>query len=108
MELFGLTTGFMFGLRPREPITMFNEHIQEGFGVFASEHGQAFGAVRQINTKPTPSIIVYVENAGDFVIQASAVIAVHLQKVIVDPAKLDPRLRSAIGHAHDAEDPTLG
>jgi hypothetical protein len=30
---------------------------------------------------------------------------VHSQKVIVDKHKLDRRLRQAIGHAHDAEDP---
>jgi hypothetical protein len=30
---------------------------------------------------------------------------VHSGKVIVDPAKLDQKLRRAIGHAHDAEDP---
>jgi hypothetical protein len=33
--------------------------------------------------------------------------AVHSQKVIVDPNKLDPRLRRVIGHAHDAEDPRI-
>ena len=31
----------------------------------------------------------------------------HAQKVIVDPARLTPVLRRAIGHAHDAEDPRL-
>ena len=37
----------------------------------------------------------------------SAVKAVHSQKVIVDCGKLDRRLRQAIGHAHDAEDPNI-
>ena len=86
---------------------MINEQIQEGFGVFAGEHEKAFGAVRQISLKPQPSLVVYVENAGDFVITADAVTAVHQQKVIVDPKKLDARLRNAIGHAHEAEDPNL-
>jgi hypothetical protein len=51
--------------------------------------------------------VVYVENAGDFVVSLDAVEAVHSQKVIVDCAKLDKRLRQAIGHAHDAEDPRI-
>ena len=86
---------------------MMNEQIQEGFGVFAHDGEKPFGAVRKVQTSPTPALIVYVENAGDFVIGADAIKSVHLQKVIVDPAKLDTKLRIAIGHAHDAEDPTL-
>jgi hypothetical protein len=49
--------------------------------------------------------VVYVENAGDFTVPLSAVDAVHSEKVVVNCAKLDRRLRSAIGHAHDAEEP---
>ena len=86
---------------------MTNEQVQEGFGVFAADGDVAFGAVRQVQITPTPALIVYVENAGDFVIDASAIKSVHLQKVLVDPTKLDRRLQEAIGHAHDAEDPTL-
>ena len=86
---------------------MMNEPIQEGFGVFAADGDVAFGAVRQVLTTPTAAIVVYVENAGDFVIQSGAIKSVHLQKVLVDPAKLDRRLQEAIGHAHDAEDPSL-
>ncbi len=86
---------------------MTNEQIQEGFGVFAGDGETAFGAVRKVQTTPTPSLVVYVENAGDFVIGADAVVSVHLQKVIVDPSRLDPQLRTAIGHAHDAEDPAI-
>ena len=80
-----------------------NQQIQEGFGVFAADGQKPFGAVRKV----APVLTVYVENAGDFVIPAGAVKAVHQQKVIVDVAKLDVRLRQAIGHAHDAEDPRL-
>jgi hypothetical protein len=36
-----------------------------------------------------------------------AVHAVHSRKVIFDCGKLDPSLRRAIGHAHDAEEPGL-
>jgi hypothetical protein len=35
----------------------------------------------------------------------SAVDAIHSEKVILNCAKLDRRLRHAIGHAHDAEKP---
>jgi hypothetical protein len=49
--------------------------------------------------------VIYVENAGDFVVPLSAVEAVHSQKVILSCGKLEPRLRRAIGHAHDAEEP---
>jgi hypothetical protein len=52
-------------------------------------------------------ILVYVENAGDFTVQLSAVEAVHAQKVVVNCQMLDPKLRQAIGHAHDAEDPRI-
>ena len=52
-----------------------------------------------------PELVIYVENAGDFVVPISAVEAVHSQKVILDCGKLERRLRQAIGHAHDVEDP---
>ena len=48
--------------------------------------------------------MIYVENAGDFVVPLEAVEAVHAQKVIVNCRKLEQRLREAIGHAHDAEE----
>ena len=50
-------------------------------------------------------LLVYVENAGEFPIPWDAVQAVHAKKVIIECGKLDRRLRDAIGHAHDAEDP---
>jgi hypothetical protein len=46
-----------------------------------------------------------VENAGDFVVSRAAVISVEEDKVTFACEKLDARLREAIGHAHDAEDP---
>ena len=51
------------------------------------------------------SLVIYVENAGDFVVPLSAVESVHSQKVILSCGKLERRLRQAIGHAHDAEEP---
>ncbi|MGH8012196.1 MAG: hypothetical protein ACREQ4_06850 [Candidatus Binataceae bacterium] len=81
------------------------EDIQVGYQAFASDGGEEFGAVRAVSPHGNPVIIVYVENAGEFTVPLDAVEAVHSQKVILRCDKLDPRLRAAIGHAHDAEDP---
>jgi hypothetical protein len=81
--------------------------IQEGFEVFVSDEDKAFGAVRKVSPQGRAELVVYVENAGDFVVPLAAVEAVHSQKVIVNCSKLDHKLRSAIGHAHDAEDPNI-
>ena len=86
---------------------MQNHTIEEGFEVFASDRDKPFGAVREVSPHGRAELLVYVENAGDFTIPLAAVVAVHAQKVIVAPDKLGPRLRQAIGHAHDAEDPRL-
>lgn len=83
------------------------EAIQQGFEVFVSDSPKAFGAVRQISPHGRPELVVYVENAGDFFVPLDAVEAVHGQKVILTCGKLDLRLRRAIGHAHDAEDPNI-
>ena len=53
----------------------------------------------------SPELVVYVEDAGDFVVPLAAVEAVHSQKVILNCSKLDRQLRVAIGHAHEAEEP---
>ena len=82
---------------------MANAPIEEGYEVFLSDHDKPFGAVRVVS----PELIVYVENAGEFTVSLEAVRAVHAQKVIVDRAKLDRKLRQAIAHAHDAEDPNI-
>jgi hypothetical protein len=80
--------------------------IEEGFEVFVSDHDKPFGAVRQI-ARHGDQLVIYVENAGDFTVPLSAVTAVHAQKVILNRDKLDKRLREAIRHAHDAEDPRI-
>jgi len=82
------------------------EQVQKGFEVFLADGEQAFGAVREVAPLGRPEIVIYVENAGDFFVPLEAVKAVHAQKVILSANKLDPRLRRAIGHAHDAEDPS--
>lgn len=84
---------------------MRTDEIQEGFEVFAHDGEPPFGAVRQVAPLGRRELVVYIENAGDFTISFEAVEAVHLGKVIVNRNLLDPRLKEAIGHAHDAEDP---
>lgn len=79
-----------------------NEKIEVGFQAFVSDGGEEFGAVREI-ARDGRTMTVYVENTGDFQIPRDAVSSVHSQKVIFDCNKLDPALRRAIGHAHDAE-----
>jgi hypothetical protein len=80
------------------------EPIQEGFDVFVHDGDKAFGAVRKISPD---EIVVYVENAGDFVIPLSAVTEVTSEKVVLNCGKLEHRLRRAIGHAHEYEDPSI-
>jgi hypothetical protein len=67
--------------------------------VFVSDGDEGFGAVRQIAPHGRPELVIYVENAGDFVVPLAAIEAVHSQKVILNCSKLEPRLREAIGHA---------
>jgi hypothetical protein len=81
------------------------QKIEPGFQVFASDGGEEFGAVRQVAPQGRAEIVIYVENAGEFTVPISAVETVHSQKVILNCARLDHRLRRAIGHAHDAEEP---
>ena len=81
------------------------EEIAVGYQVFVSDGGEVFGAVRQIAPHGRPELVIYVENAGDFVVPLEAIEAIHSQKVIVNCEKLEQRLREAIGHAHDAEEP---
>jgi len=86
---------------------MAQEAIREGFEVFASETAKPFGAVRQVSPHGRSELVIYVENSGEFVVPLAAVAAVHGQKVVLDTAKLDKRLRTAIARAHDAEDPNI-
>ena len=81
------------------------EAIEIGYQTFVSDGGEEFGAVREVSPNGRPELVIYVENAGEFVVPLFAVEAVHSQKVILNSAKLERRLRLAIGHAHDAEEP---
>jgi hypothetical protein len=83
------------------------EKIEEGFDVFVHDGEKAFGAVRRVSPHGRPEIVVYVEGAGDFVVPLGAVKDAHSEKVILDGAKIDAKLKAAIAHAHGREDPTI-
>ena len=76
--------------------------IEEGYDVFIHDGDVKVGAVRAVTQS---DITIYVENAGDFVVPREAVMEVVEGKVVLNSAHLDPALRRAVGHAHDAEDP---
>lgn len=80
------------------------EKIETGYQVYVSDDDEAFGAVREVSKD---GVVLDVENAGDdlFFVPFDAVESVHSQKVVFKCGKLDIRLRQAIGHAHDGEDP---
>jgi hypothetical protein len=75
------------------------EEIQVGFHVFVSGRQDPIGGVRKIS----PSLVVHVENGGEFEVATGAVEAVHSQKVILNRDKLDAKMLEAIDHARDAE-----
>ncbi len=83
------------------------EAIKQGFMVFVSDGDAGIGSVRQVAPAGRSELVVYVENAGDFVVPLSAVESVHSDKVILSCDRITPGLRAAIGHAHDAEDRTF-
>ena len=80
------------------------EAIQEGFDVFIHDGGKSFGAVRQVHGH---SIVIYVENAGDFAVPLTAVKDMASEKVVLDSTRLEPNLREAIRRAHSGEDPRI-
>lgn len=82
------------------------DNIEVGYQVFVAGGGEEIGAVRRVTARRGGELVVWVENAGDFAVPLDAVEAVHSQKVILTPGKLDDRMLDAIGHAHDAEEPT--
>ena len=86
---------------------MADKPIQEGYEVFMGDGERPFGAVRRIGPGGRQEFVIYVENAGEFAVKLEAVKSVHEKKVILYRGKLDPALKRAIEHAHDAEDPTI-
>jgi hypothetical protein len=84
---------------------MLNPNVKVGDATFLKDGGNPIGAVHQLSPGGRPEFVIYVENAGDFVVPFSAIRAVHFGKIILDMTRLDTKLRAAIGHAHDNEAP---
>lgn len=80
------------------------ERVQLAQMVFVGAGGEGIGAVREIRPD---EIVVFVENAGEFVVPATAIHAVHDDKVVLAADRLDSDLLAAIGHRHDREDPNV-
>lgn len=76
--------------------------VSIGDQVYLEEGGEEVGSVRAVERE---RLIIYIENARDFAVAASAVTAVHDGKVVLDASKLESELRSAIASAHAREDP---
>jgi hypothetical protein len=75
--------------------------VQVGDQLFLEEGGEEIGAVRAV---ATDHLVVYIEAAGDFVIQGDWVRAAHDGKVVLDESKIDnPFLVMAAHRAHDDE-----
>jgi len=81
-----------------------HEKIQEGFDVFLRDGGGNVGAVRAVRVH---EIVVYVENAGDFVVPMSSVVDAESEKDILDSKKLPERMLEAVRVRERAEDPKL-
>jgi hypothetical protein len=81
--------------------------VRIGFQAYTEEGTDPWGAVRDVAPKGRPEIVVYVENAGEFIVATDAVRSVHDGKVVLDCARLDQPLLDAIAHAHDSEVPGL-
>ncbi len=75
--------------------------VHVGDQVYLQEGGTMFGAVRAVHRH---GLQIYVENAGDFEVNADAVKAVHDGKVVLIVDRLGAALRTAIAHAHLSED----
>jgi hypothetical protein len=76
-------------------------NVQSGFQVFATEGGESVGAVRVVGAS---HLDIYIENSGEFVVDAGAIAGVHDGKVVLDVAHVEAQLRHAIEHAHDREE----
>ena len=82
--------------------------IKEGFDVFLHDGDKAVGAVRQVGPHGKAEIVIYVEDAGDFVVPLSAVAEVTEDKVVLNSAKLDRKLLQSIKRERKDEDPRFG
>jgi hypothetical protein len=74
--------------------------ISVGDQVFLDGNDEEIGAVRQVLPD---QVVVYIENAGDFVVRGPHVKAAHDGKLVLDPAHAEPALIDAARGAHALE-----
>jgi hypothetical protein len=74
--------------------------VSIGDQVFLDGNEEEIGAVRQV--KPD-HVVVYVENAGDFVVRGPHVKSAHDGKLVLDPLQAEPELLEAARNAHTRE-----
>jgi hypothetical protein len=83
---------------------MVAESIEQGFMVFVADGEDGIGSVRRILAHES-SLVIYIENGGDFVVPLSAVRAVHSGKVILNLDHLASPVLEAIANARKSEYP---
>ena len=81
--------------------------IKQGDEVVLHDGEVPFGTVQRHPPHDAKEIVIYVENAGEFLVPVSAVKAAHDGKVLLDKGKLHLELLEAIKHAHDSEDASV-
>lgn len=81
--------------------------IKQGDEVFLHDGEVAFGTVQRQPPHDAKEIVIYVENAGEFLVPVSAIKSVHEGKVLLDKGKLHLELQEAIAHARDREDASV-
>jgi hypothetical protein len=74
--------------------------VSVGDQVFLEGNDEEIGAVRQVSPD---HVVVYIENAGDFVVRGPHVKAAHDGKLVLDPKHADPVLLGAARGAHERE-----
>ena len=78
--------------------------IDIGYQAYLEDGQDPFGAVREVGNE---GVTVYIENSGNFSVEAAAVRSVHDGKVFLDRNRLGDTILRAIKHAHDREEPGL-
>lgn len=75
--------------------------VSVGDHVFLERGEEEVGAVRMV---AKDHLVVYIENAGDFIVRGDHVKSAHDGKVILDAETADPQLIDAARRAHENED----
>src|SRR6476659_3621310 len=86
--------------KPSGTESFMEDRIEIEFRAFVDDRGDEFGVIRELSPD---DLIVYVKNAGDFVVSFDTIKALDSRKVIFKRDKLDRRLQRAIKDARDTQ-----